>query len=177
MGVLMRAPFTQERLKELLHYDPETGIFTWLVMNSRRIKVGSVAGCISVTKRKNMSDHPRIMIGVDGHRILAHRLAWLYMTGEWPKEQIDHKNLNSTDNKWSNLREATNAQNAANNKKRATNTSGFKGVHLNKFGKYEAYITINYKKTHLGNHSTAEAAYAAYCEAARELHGEFARTE
>lgn len=100
---------TQEYLKSILHYAPETGIFTWIVCLSNRAKIGSIAGTI----RNN--GYSKINIG--GQLYYAHRLAWLYMTGKWPKEHVDHKDNVRANNKWKNLREATYSQN---NKNRAS---------------------------------------------------------
>lgn len=99
---------TQEYLKSILHYSPETGLFTWLVKLSNRVKIGMLAG----TVRNN----GYFKININGQLYYSHRLAWLYVTGEWPKDRIDHKDNNGLNNKWINLREATASQN---NKNRA----------------------------------------------------------
>ncbi|PNE10603.1 MAG: HNH endonuclease [Beijerinckiaceae bacterium] len=113
---------TAERLRELLHYEPQTGEFTRRVaMSGRGASVGDIAG--KVTKKGYRE------ISVGGSRHKAHRLAWLYMTGEWPKDQIDHVNLNKGDNRWCNLREADNSKNRANTPPPSTSTSGYKGAH------------------------------------------------
>jgi citrate synthase len=89
---------TAEELRRVLHYDPDTGIFTWKVTLSNRNPAGKKAGCI---------DHyGYIMMSIHGKRYKAHRLAWLYMTGAWPTNQIDHKFNNRSDNRFSELREA-----------------------------------------------------------------------
>ena len=104
----------------------------------------------------------------------AHRLAWLYETGSFPLEQIDHINGIRNDNRYQNLREATRSQNKCNTKMYANNASGFKGVGLYKpTGKYRASITVNNKLIYLGYFDNPELAYAAYCEAALKYHGEF----
>lgn len=155
---------TQDRLKEVLRYDPETGLFTWLVATGRRMRVGSVAG----TK----SSEGYIRIAVDGKIYRAHRLAFLYMTGEWPHDQVDHCDTDRTNNRWLNLRPASNSQNAAN--KRATSSTGYKGVYKNGIG-YAAQITVGGKNIYLGQFSTPEQASAAYVAAANDNFGEFAR--
>jgi hypothetical protein len=111
---------TQERLKGLLSYDAETGIFTWI---SRRIgvKKGSVAG--------GYNGKGYWLIYVDGYRYRAHRLAWLYMYGKMPEDQIDHINHDKIDNRISNLREVTNSVNHRNMKKPSNNTSGVAGLY------------------------------------------------
>jgi hypothetical protein len=110
---------TAERLHELLHYDPETGVFTWL-MNKGWVRAGAVA------RYQDSFGYRRIMI--DKRHYLAGRLAFLWMEGRWPKFEIDHNNLQPSDNSWFNLREATPPQNNANAPLMVTNTSGVKGV-------------------------------------------------
>ncbi|MCK9994454.1 MAG: hypothetical protein Dbin4_02974, partial [Alphaproteobacteria bacterium] len=100
------AELTQSRLKELLHYDPDTGVFTRRVQTSSNARVGDVAGCLHPEGYRH--------IQIDGKRYAAHRLAWLYMTGEWPTNQLDHLNGVRDDNRWGNLREATHGQNQQN---------------------------------------------------------------
>lgn len=158
-----------ERVRKLLDYDPLTGIFRWRDMpQGRRSLIGEVAGF------PGNNGHWRIQI--DGRTYQAHRVAWLYMTGVMPVEEVDHENLKRSDNRWENLRLATHAQNMSNTSARATNTSGFKGVSLFKqSGKWKAQIQSEGKGYHLGLFDTPEAAHAAYVEAANRLHGEFAR--
>ena len=143
-----------EYLRSVLHYEPETGIFTWKVSTSRRVKTGDVAGsqdgrgylCIKVCSRL--------------HR--AHRLAWLYTYGVWPKDQIDHINRIGTDNRISNLREATHTQNARNMSKASNNTSGHPGVHWRSDrAKWWALIESDGQKHYLGCYNTIEEAVAA----------------
>ena len=154
---------TAERLRELLTYDPETGVFR------RRIaRVGgkAAAGQIAGTIRK---DSGARQICLDCKVYLAHRLAWLYMTGKWPKDQIDHCNVNPSDNRWVNLREATPSQNGANKR---VQRAGLKGVVFHKQKqKYMAQI----KSEYLGLFETEHEAHDAYLRAAKEMYGEFAR--
>lgn len=160
---------TQQTLKQVLNYDPTTGLFTWKVSNSKRVKIGAVAGCLKI--------HGYIAIQINNKRYYAHRLAWLYMTGNFPEYEIDHINTIRNDNKWLNLRKATNNQNAHNSSKPSHNTSGFKGVSKNKAtSKYEAHIKVNNKKKFLGLYSTAEEAFDVRNRAAIHLHKEFARS-
>jgi len=107
---------------------------------------------------------------------MAHRLAWLYVTGSWPDFEVDHVNLDGTDNRWANLRLATSSQNQRNRRLQSNNTSGYKGVHkLKNNGKFLAYIKVHGKQKRLGIFDTAEQAYEHYVAAAEELHGEFSR--
>lgn len=162
-----RQDLTAERLRQLLHYDPETGVFTRPVRVSN-CRIGKQAGCLRPDGYR--------YIGIDGDRYMAHRLAWLYATGQWPAVQIDHINGDRADNRFVNLREATNAENQRNSKRRSDNTSGFKGVHWRRHtGKWLAQIGHNGRLVYLGLFPTAKMAHAAYCEAARRLHGQFAK--
>lgn len=158
---------TQEKLKELLYYDPETGIWTWLI-SKPGVKKGSIAGCLDIF-------WGYFVIRVNKKQYLAHRLVWLYMTGEFPKLNIDHKNGNKSDNSWSNLREATNQQNEANKPIGAKNTSGHKGAFWHKrHKKWLSQIKVGGKNIHLGTFKTKEEAALAYNEAAIKYFGEFA---
>lgn len=158
---------TADRLRELLDYDPETGVFTWRVSRSN-VHAGTTAG----------SAH-RVMgyrlIRVDGHKYMAHRLAWLYTTGRWPLGEIDHINRDGLDNRIVNLRDASRSQNAGNQKRRTTNTSGLKGASPLR-GKWQGKICVRGEQIYLGLFDTPEAAHAAYCAAAEKHFGEFART-
>ena len=135
---------TQKELKELLHYDPETGIFTRLKSVSSGARKGDIAG--------HSTGNGYLQIGIKGRYYRAHRLAWLYMTGEWPKDQIDHINHIRTYNRWVNLREATNQENHKNQTLKSTNTSGVCGVYFrNDTLKWAAFIWVNDKPTNLGS--------------------------
>ena len=155
--------FTQERLKELLHYDPETGIFTNLTQRGK-VKKGAVAG----SKYSN----GYIYIEIDYKRHRAHRLAWLYVYGKFSVNQIDHINEIKDDNRLVNLRLATNLENQQNvSSLQLNNTSGFRGVCWHKnHKKWQATITINGRCKHLGHFDTAEQASEVYVTAKRELH-------
>jgi hypothetical protein len=157
-----------ERVRELLKYDAETGIFTWKVHRASNAMPGMVAG------RRERDGYRRI--AVDGVWCRAHRLAWLYVHGQWPREHIDHINGIRDDNAIANLREATNAQNLCNRGRTSRNKSGFKGVHWHGgAGQWTAQIRINGQPRHLGYFADPEAAHRAYVEAADRLHGAFAR--
>jgi len=133
---------TPEQLKKLLQYDPETGLFTWLASNNG-VQIGDVAGY------KTTDGY--ITIRVNYKLYLAHRLVWLYMTGEWPENQIDHENHAKDDNRFNNLCEATHQQNQMNRSMLRTNTSGITGVVWHKASnKWMAYINASSKRLHLG---------------------------
>lgn len=155
---------TCERLKRLLDYNPETGVFRWKVGRGPK-RVGDVAGCL---------DNGYVYICIDGHNYLAHRLAWLYQFGFIGEDHIDHSNLKRDDNRISNLRLANHSKNRANSAKQPNNTSGFKGV-VKKANRWRAQITCNNKTRYLGSFATPTEAHAAYLAAATAAFGEFAR--
>jgi AP2 domain. len=157
-------------LKELFEYRPETGEFICLTQRAKRSRVGSVAGSLD-----RSTGYHRIRIGA--HTYSTHRLAWLYVTGEWPQHELDHINGERADNRWQNLREATHQQNAFNRKLRSDNSSGHRRVRWNKqCGKWQAFCTRAGKHTHLGLFATLEEAVAARDAAEAELaHREFLR--
>jgi len=111
---------TAQRLRELLNYDPETGIFTWRVAKSRRVHVGERAGW---DRGKGWR-----VVEIDYRLYPEHTVAWLWMTGDWCPQQLDHRNRVRDDNRWSNLRLATKAQQQENKSLGKNNTSGAKGV-------------------------------------------------
>jgi hypothetical protein len=116
-------------------------------------------------------------ISIDGRSYRASRLAYLYMTGEWPEHQIDHKNVNPGDDSWDNLREATQSQNKRNSKKYKNNTTGYKCVYWDADRNcYTVRMAMNGKRLRLGRYSTIEEAHQAYLAKVQELHGEFANT-
>lgn len=162
---------TADRLREVLHYDPLTGIFTWRKQLARRAPVGSEAGSTTSNGRR-----AQVYVGINNVRYVASRLAWLYVYGTWPRDQIDHRDGNSLNNRIDNLREATGSQNQANRGKNKNNTSGYKGVYWDRSsGRWAANIWKDSQKIWLGCHDTPELAYAAYCEAALKYNEEFAR--
>lgn len=147
----------QEILKSKLTYFPNDGVFKW--NNNFYKNVGYLA-------------RGYIGIKINGKKYMAHRLAWLYMYGEFPKLHIDHINGNRLDNRISNLRLATNSQNMQNQKKgRKDNKTGFLGVYFcNHRKKYIAKIVINHKRIELGKFDNKEDAGEAYLKAKRLLH-------
>lgn len=141
---------TQERLRELLNYDPYSGKFTRRVSN-RKDRVGKEPGS------KNTKGY--IQIRIDGTLYVAHRLAWLYIYGYWPADQLDHINGDKTDNRMFNLREVNNKQNQENVPLQVNNTSGYRGVSYDTgYGRYRAYVCHNRETLCLGFYSTAEEA-------------------
>lgn len=156
-----------EYLREILDYEPETGAFTWKKKIASKVVVGTTAGGVYTLGY--------VVIGIGGRIYYAHRLAWLYMTGNWPA-QVDHRDGDKANNMWANLRLATSQQNALNSKRPRTNTSGLKGVSWHKAAKkWAAAITIDGRATHLGLYEDAELAHAAYMAAASTVQPEFAR--
>lgn len=155
---------TQARLKELLDYDPLTGLFTRRVcVRYRPFKIGDVAGTVNKLGY--------VIIQIDGRLYKAHRLAWLYTTGEFPKECIDHINRCAGDNRWENLREATHAQNMQNKRMRKDNVSGYVGVSWkSESKKWYAQIDVDGRCIFLGYFADPEAAYRAYLAAAAIHH-------
>lgn len=161
-------PISAEEARQLLDYNPETGTFTWRVGRGRA-RAGGIAGT------PYGRGYTRIQIY--GKHYYSHRLAWLIIHGVWPAKYIDHINGDPLDNRLSNLRLATRAENRRNTKRQSNNTSGLKGVIFDKArGKWQARIKIDGYNRHLGYFTAPEEAHAAYCKAAREHYGEFANT-
>lgn len=180
------ARLTQKHLRKRLHYVAETGMFTW---RPRRITgiyathykiwnvryAGASAGHINKTSNESLK---YLEIGLDYRIYKAHRLAFLYMTGKLPPENIsvDHIDGDGLNNRWANLRLATCSQNCGNARLPKNNTSGFKGVsYVKAICRYHAYITVNRRRTNLGFFDTPEEAAAAYKTAAQKHFGEFSR--
>jgi hypothetical protein len=149
-----------EEAIELLQYDPSTGILTWRKDRAPSIKAGDRAGSIN--------SHGYDQIIINGRAHLGHRLAWFLTHGRWPAAMIDHIDGDRWNNRLSNLREATSAQNQANRGARKDNKSGRRGVRFQKHsGKWAAQIQI-------GSFDTMEEASAAYLRMAGICYGEFA---
>jgi len=166
---------TQEKLKELLDYDPDTGLFTWKErVGSGRDKWFNVmfAGKMAGSKKTDIklkhykTINVKINLNKKRYAFLAHRLAWLYMTGKWPDKQIDHINGDSTDNRWFNLRNITGSENCRNKKINNNNKSGFTGVYWRKdANKWRAAIKTHGKKISLGCFTDKQDAIDARKEA------------
>ncbi len=160
-------PLTQALLKSLLSYDPETGIFTWLVQPSYRAQISDVAGSINKNGYRT--------IQIKGRKHKAHRLAHLYMTGEWPPFDVDHEDEDKANNRWTNLRPATRSQNMLNKRSRSDNKSGVKGVSWdNRRKMWHVQLQLLGKKLHVGHFAALETAKAAIQQSRSKLHGEFA---
>lgn len=159
-------PPTAAEVRGLLDYNPDTGVFTRRVATGGRYgaAVGSVAG--------TLSDGGYLMISVRSKQYRAHRLAWLYMTGEWPANEIDHRNGVRTDNRFNNLRDVTTQVNQQNRRVATKRSStGLLGASWSKReGAYVARIWINGRYRSLGHFLTAEAAHRAYLQAKRSHH-------
>lgn len=153
---------TAENVRSLIVYDPETGAMS----------------LISGLGRRTGTKDKYLRITIHGCTFPVHRLAWLYMTGEWPLHHIDHRDRDRRNNKWSNLRQATPAENSMNQVAHRDNTSGFKGVTSNpnsKANPWRAYIGRSGGKRYLGSFPTAEQAHEKYLEEATRRFGEYAR--
>lgn len=165
---------TAATLRELFAYEPETGLFRYR-RNTCRHVIGDPAGAVIRSGYVYISFGNRAD-GARGRRYGAHRLAWLYMTGEWPQAEIDHVNGSRPDNRWSNLRTATREQNMQNQRcHRDKAGEGMKGAYFQK-GSWVAVIQGQRRKVYLGSFATAAEAHAAYVGASVILHGEFARS-
>jgi hypothetical protein len=153
---------TAERLREALTYDSVTGVFTWIKPPSWRVKIGDVAG--------SLASIGYVYIKLDNYKYLAHRLAWFYVHGIWPVDQIDHINGDRANNKIINLRSVSRSVNLQNQRQaRSHNSTGFLGVSPHR-KKFAARIGVDGKYTYLGSFNTPELAHAAYVDAKRALH-------
>lgn len=164
---MRRLVLTQDALKKVLRYDPGTGIFTWVKSRGGHL-AGSRAGGIDGDGYE--------VIHINKRPYRAHRLAWLYVHGTLPDSDVDHRDLNRSNNPIDNLRPASRAQNMANTLKRSNNRSGFKGVSFHKAsGLFRATIVVAGRQLCSKYYRTPEAAYAEYCQMAVKAYGEFAR--
>jgi len=159
---------SQDRLKKLLSYDPQTGLFTRLARPGKRSDlVGTIAG--------SPSNQGYILINVDNQKYRAHRLAWFYVTGRWPSALLDHRNRLKDDNRWDNLREATKAQNEQSKAPSSINTSGTKGVAWSRATKkWQAYIDHPGIARHIGVFESFKDAVAARRSKEQQIFGDYA---
>lgn len=169
----MKTPPSFDQINNAFRYDKETGLIYWKDRPNAYSRTnnnfkGKVAGSLHV------EGYWKLNITIDGIRydLRAHRVAWILMTGEWPRHEIDHRDGARSNNKWSNLRECTDSQNGAN--RSVKSKSGLMGVYqCRKTGSWRANIRHNKIGKSLGTFKTKEEAYAAYCSEAEKLHGEF----
>lgn len=161
---LKEVGLTADRLREILHYNPDTGVFTWNGSSGGGALKGKVAG--------TLVKPGYIRIAVAGGRYYAQQLAWLHMHGAWPEECIDHINGDGKDNRISNLRKASHRENLQNQRRaHSNNISGLLGVSFRRGrGRYTSEIRSNGKRIFLGSFSTAEDAHKAYLQAKQEIH-------
>lgn len=158
---------TQKYLKSILKYNRGNGFFTCKKHRGSRARMGTIAGTTDSQGYR--------LITINWKIYHAHRLAYLYVNGEWPSHEIDHINRKKDDNRWVNLRECTHAQNTRNSEKSKNNTSGYKGVCWNKRAKkWQAAICFKGKVKGLGHYNNKQDAAKAYNDKAKELFGEFA---
>ena len=149
---------SQQYLRMMLHYDPATGALTWVRGRERGHKVVS------------------LKVQLDGQKYATSRVIWKWMTSNDPLVLIDHEDNDNSNNKWSNLREATHAQNTFNRKKHGGTHNTLKGTWWNAYA-WAAGVTINGKQTFLGNFPTEQEAHDAYVTASKKLHGSFHRSK
>jgi hypothetical protein len=161
---------TAEQLRELLTYSPETGEFRWLRCIGGRTKIGEVAGCMHKHKRSF-----RRKIRIYGRGYAAHRLAWLYVHGDWPVLCVDHIDCDQLNNRIENLRLASFAQNNANKRARLGSATGVKCVELLPNGKYRIVVGVDGVRHRRGPFDTLKEAEGAVIQLRQQLHGEFAR--
>lgn len=154
---------SHDELLMLLHYDCETGVFTWKVKPSAKVKIGDIAGC---------NHKGYIALTINKEFVYAHRLAWFYVNKEWPKNEIDHIDMDRSNNKISNLRDVTIKQNLWNRKNpnKTNKSTGVLGVRSQKNGSYTAQIIVNQKSIHLGTFKNIVDAESAYKNAKNIYH-------
>ena len=161
---------TQDYLKSILNYDPDSGAWSWIISPRPGLTVGSQADHVDPYGYK--------LIVINYKAYLASRLAWLYMTGKWPEYTVDHKNNDNTDDKWENLRLATYSQQCMNRRVRKDRKYDLpRGVEAvvtgGRFNGYRAVLMVNRKKYRSSLTQSAEEAHKAYIELSKQHHGEF----
>ena len=176
---------TADYIRSILSYDPEAGEFHWTTRTQAMFSAIPERSAEHMCANWNSRFAAKIAscqfgkgylgVVVNGRRYAAHRLAWLYMTGNWPVADIDHIDRDRANNKFANLREATRSQNLANTPHKANNLCGIKGVSFDgRRNRYRARIRVDGNECFLGYFDSLECAAAAYAKATKELHGEFA---
>ena len=168
---IVKPPLTADRLREIMEYDLSTGIFT------RKKRFGYLGNIIHGHVVGSIYKNGYVYITIERKKYLASRLAWLYVFGCWPNHEIDHKNNIRCDNRFQNLRDATEINNSGNRGPNKNNTVGYKGVfRTKKNGRWTAQISLNGKHTHLGCWDSPEEAARAYDAASVAHFGNFAKT-
>ena len=153
---------TQDRLKELFHYDADTGVFVYKIKN----KISNVGDVVALNQKSKY-----LKCTIDGGQYKLHRLAWLYVYGYWPNDQIDHIDHNPSNNAIANLRDVSSAQNHQNRAHKTKSASGHLGVTWHKRDKrWQAYIELNGKNIHLGQYTDLDVAIAARKQAELKYH-------
>lgn len=187
-----KASITPEICRQLLRYDPRTGKMYWRArdvswFSDSKGRWGGVHPASAQSQTWNSryaeteaftaSGEDRYLRGaLLDKSFLAHRVVWAVLYGEWPDNEIDHINMDRSDNREANLRTANHSENNFNRSVQSNNTSGLKGVSWHKKGqKWRAHIALHGKQRHLGLFSTSDEAYQAYLSAVKDMHGEFAR--
>lgn len=166
-GVKFVDDLSAKEVRRFLAYDPETGVFRWRLNRPNGVRRGDVAG-------GKCGKYLKISLG--GHQYLAHRLAWVWMVGEWPEQQIDHHDLDKMNNQWVNLRSADDSQQRWNQGLSRKNRSGVKGVHwCRTCEKWVASIGYRGKRSTIGRFPDKASAACAYAAEARRLFGDYAR--
>jgi hypothetical protein len=159
-----------DELRELLSYEPEKGVFLWKARSKEHFESDQAfrhwntryAGTQAGTILTGRTGYQRVQIRIKGRTYKAHRLAWLYMTGEWPENQIDHCDRDGTNNRWENLRQSNQKENGKNQSKRKNNTSGVTGVTWNKRNnKWVAQVFLEGKNNYLGSFHEGDIDLAA----------------
>lgn len=168
MKVNKNPNITLSSLKNLLKYNHVNGVFTWLVKTSSRAMPGYECGYLTPAGYRR--------IKIKGHEVFAHRLAFFYMTGKWPNDEVDHINGIPSDNRFVNLRLCTHRQNLFNQKMKSNNSSGIKGVSFDLTrSMWRSRLTVNGYEKHLGYFSSKQKAVFVVSSERTKAHGEFAR--
>lgn len=158
---------TAQKLREILHYDPDTGVWTWLQAPAYNVIIGSQAG--------HVNTHGYRIITYRGEKYRSGKLAWLYMTGEWPTQEIDHDDRDKVNDRWSNLFDRSRSENALNRDLQSNNFSGTRGIHFDTGrGKWCVQVKKNNVTRFFGRYDDYDEAVIARDEAAVKLHGAFA---
>lgn len=173
---------TIEQLREAFDYDPATGVLTWRVRPRHHFATEHGQNIFNAQNAGRAifslnHGYVRTTVTIDGRRhcLYVHRVAWALMHGEWPEADIDHRDLDTGNNRASNLRAATPQQNFANCAPRRHSKLGIKGVRVTPFGRFTARIRIARKEIHLGTFDSMEGAIESFRAASIAAHGEFAR--